>query len=173
MLFRSIKALYNDLSEQSITIGEKISNIQKISPIDSIVLKQDHEMISKTCIQFNSIIQNLLKQQCQIVNRPIVSVDNKEEMSTNRQISTTVGMTDLPHIESETPQDECMTYELKKHINTNYIDITPTISPMIDDAEQINLFSQNSSKLFNDSDNNINESELMRKTSNDINDNVN
>ena len=168
-----IKALYNDLSEQSITIGEKISNIQKISPIDSIVLKQDHEMISKTCIQFNSIIQNLLKQQCQIVNRPIVSVDNKEEMSTNRQISTTVGMTDLPHIESETPQDECMTYELKKHINTNYIDITPTISPMIDDAEQINLFSQNSSKLFNDSDNNINESELMRKTSNDINDNVN
>ena len=169
-----IKALYTDLSNQSTTIGktiniEKIVNIQKISPIDSIILKQDHEMISKICIQFNQIIQSLLKQQCQIVNRPIVSVDNKEEMSTNRQISTTVGMTELAQIEGDTPQDECMTYEIKKHINKNYIDITPTISPVFDEAEQIHLFSQNSSQLFNDSDNNNN----LNESNNDITDNYN
>ena len=40
---------------------KKITNIQKLSPIDSIVLKEDHEMISKICINFNQIIQIILR----------------------------------------------------------------------------------------------------------------
>ena len=139
------------------------NHLQKLSPIDSIVLKQDHDMISKICVNFNKMIQIMLKTQCQIVSRPIVAVDGKDE----RQFSTTVGLTepnDLPPIESVD-----MNSEIKNHISTNYIDIIPTISPVIDNEEQINLFSQNSSLNESDSNTNINESEFMQKTYSKIN----
>ena len=74
--FDFIKSLYSSKN--------KILSTQKFSPVDSIVLHQDHDTISSICENFNTMIQMLLKQQSQIANRPIILVDKDE---TNRQIS--------------------------------------------------------------------------------------
>ena len=74
--FDFIKSLYSSKN--------KILSTQKFSPVDSIVLHQDHDTISSICENFNKMIQMLLKQQSQIANRPIILVDKDE---TNRQIS--------------------------------------------------------------------------------------
>ena len=175
-----VKSLYEayDTSNNNINKSinyEKIVKMQKISAIDNFLFKRDNELINSICQHFNQILKVMLNQQFDMVTRSTVIINKNDldsnMLSSNRQISTTVEMSEnekiplgefsyLEHTKAinSNMEYENSTSEIKQYFNKNYISISPTSSQnlLLDEGDDnINIFSNNptpskSSKLSED-----------------------
>ncbi len=195
MLF--VKSLYEayDTSNNNINESinyEKIVKMQKISTIDSFLFKRDNELINSICQHFNQILKVMLNQQFDMVTRSTVIIVKNDidsnMLSSNRQISTTVEMSENEKIPlgefsylentkgiNNNIEYENSTSEIKQYFNKNYISISPTSSQSLlfnESDDNINIFSNNptpgkSSQLSEDITLDRNKSNLDNNTNDD------